>query len=87
MTTTTNNKMVNVFTQTYEDDMPEYISIYDRPKRSIGRPKNKIQLTDEEKVLRMRRLASKNYYENIEKRKLQQSLNYQRLKNEKLQKP
>ena len=49
MTTTTNNKMVNVFTQTYEDDMPEYISIYDRPKRPIGRPKNKIQLTDEEK--------------------------------------
>ena len=25
MTTTTNNKMANVFTQTYEDDMPEYI--------------------------------------------------------------
>ena len=81
MTTTT----MNVFTQTYEDDMPEYISIYDRPKRSIGIPKNKIQLTDEEKVLCMRRLASNKYYENIEKRKLQQSQNYQRLKNEKLQ--
>ena len=67
MTTTT----MDVFTQTYEDDMPEYISIYDRPKRSIGRPNNKIQLTDEEKVLRMRRLASNNYYENIEKRTLQ----------------
>ena len=28
----------------------------------------------------MRRLASKNYYANIEKRKLQQSQNYQRQK-------
>ena len=85
--TTTNNKMVNVMTQTdyvyplgeYTDkcDIPEYISIYDQPKRKIGRPLSK--LTDEEKVLRMIRLASKKYYENIEKRKLQQSQNYQRL--------
>ena len=36
-------------TQTDEDDMPVYISIYDRPKRPVGRPKNKIQLTEEEK--------------------------------------
>ena len=47
--TTTNNQMVNVMTQTDDGDMPEYISIYDRPKRPIGRPRNKIQLTDEEK--------------------------------------
>ena len=87
MTTTTNNKMVNVMTQTdyvyplgeYPDgcDIPEYISIYDQPKRKIGRPLSK--LADEEKVLRMRRLASTNYYEIIEKRRLQQSQNYQRL--------
>ena len=32
-----------------EDDMLEYISIYDRPKRSVGRQKNLIQLTDGEK--------------------------------------
>ena len=53
--TTTN---MNVMTQTdyplgeypYGYDIPEYISIYDRPKSNkIGRPKNKIQLTDEEK--------------------------------------
>ena len=66
--TTTNNKMVNVMTQTdyvypsgeYTDkcDIPEYISIYDQPGRKIGRPLSK--LTDEEKVLRMRRLASTN---------------------------
>ena len=36
-------------TQTDEDDMPVYISIYDRPKRPVGRPRNKIQLTEEEK--------------------------------------
>ena len=91
MTTTTNNKMVNAMTQTdyvyplgeYTDkcDIPEYTSIYDRKP---GRPVSK--LTDEEKVLRMRRLASTNYYDNIEKRKSQQSQTYQRLKNEKLQK-
>ena len=71
MTTTTNNKMVNVMTQTdyplgeYTDgcDIPVYISIYDQPKK-IGRPLSK--LTDEEKVLRMRRLASNKYYGNIE---------------------
>ena len=50
MTTTTNDKMVNVMTQTtFGDDMPEYISIYQRPNKPKGRPKNKIQLTDEEK--------------------------------------
>ena len=64
-------------------DIPEYISIYDKPKRPIGRPKNTIQLTDDEKIQRMRKLASKHYYENIEKRRLQQAQNYQRNKNEK----
>ena len=45
MTTTT----MDVMTQTDDGDMPEYISTYDRPKKPIGRPRNKIQLTDEEK--------------------------------------
>ena len=48
--TTTNNKMVNVMTQTdyplgeYPDgcDIFEYISIYDRPKQKIGRPLSKL---------------------------------------------
>ena len=55
--TTTNKQMVNVMTQTdyplgeypYGCYIPEYISIYDRPKQQIGRPTNKIQLTDNEK--------------------------------------
>ena len=86
---------MNVMTQTdihyplgeypYGYDIPAYISIYDRPKRPIGRPKNKIQLTDEEKE-RMRKFASNKYYENIDKRKLQQALNHQRVRNEKAQK-
>ena len=63
-------------TQTDEDYMPVYISIYDRPKRPVGRPKNKIQLTEEEKKERMRELASKHYYENLEKRRLQQKQHY-----------
>ena len=70
-------------TQTDEDYMPVYISIYDRPKRPVGRPKNKIQLTEEEKKERMRKLASKHYYENIEKRRLQQKQHYQQTKKKK----
>ena len=37
------------------------------------------------KRLRMRKIASTHYYENIEKRRLQQAHNYQRLENEKAQ--
>ena len=44
MTTTTQ------MTKTGEDDMPEYISIYEKPKYTKrGRPRNTIQLTYEEK--------------------------------------
>ena len=86
MTTTTNDKMVNVMTQTtFGDDMPEYISIYDRPKKPKGRPKNKIQLTDEDKKERMRKLASRHYYENHELRKFQQTQNNLRKKHDKEQ--
>ena len=53
--TTTNKQMVNAMTQTdyplgeYPDkcNIPEYISIYDRPKQKIGRPLSK--LTEDEK--------------------------------------
>ena len=64
MTTTT----MNVMTQTDEDDMPEYTSIYDRPKRPRGRPKNQIQLTDEEQKERMRRLSSTHYMKIFKKK-------------------
>ena len=56
-----------------EDDTPEYVSIYARPRRSVGRQTNLIQLTDEEKKIRMRKIASKHYYENRELRQLQQT--------------
>ena len=68
-----------------EDYMPEYISIYDRPKRSVGRQKNLTQLTDEEKKIRMRKIASKHYYENRELRQLQQAQVHLRRKREKEQ--
>ena len=55
MTTTTQ------MTQTGEDDMPEYISIYEKPRRPRGRPISK--LTDEEKAQRYRD-ASKRFYDN-----------------------
>ena len=50
---------------TYDDDMPIYISIYDRPKRGKGRPLS-CTLTDEEKKERARVIASKHYYDNYE---------------------
>ena len=47
------------------DDTPEYVSIYDRPKR--GRPKGTCKFSDEERRERAR-LSSKKYYDmNIEK--------------------
>ena len=55
MTTTTQ------MTQTGEDDMPEYISIYEKPRQKRGRPISK--LTVEEKAQRYRD-ASKRFYDN-----------------------
>jgi hypothetical protein len=43
----------------YTDDMPEYISIYDRPKRGSGRPK--LYVTPEE-LAESKRVASNNYH-------------------------
>ena len=51
---------------TYEEDMPIYISIYDKPKRGKGRPFS-CTLTEEEKKERARVIASKHYYDNYEK--------------------
>ena len=51
---------------TYEEDMPIYISIYDKPKLKRG-PKFSCTLTDEEKKQRARDIAKKHYYDNYEK--------------------
>ena len=48
---------ITQMTQTDENDMPEYISIYDKTKRSIGRPISK--LTEEEKAQRYRDSSKK----------------------------
>ena len=59
------------------DDMPEYVSIYDRPKRGRGRPKT-CTLTDEEKKQRNREANKRCYYNNhsyylLQKRSYKQS--------------
>ena len=50
---------------TYEEDMPIYISIYDKPKLKRG-PKFSCTLTPEEKKERARVIASKHYYNHSE---------------------
>ena len=40
----------------------EYISIYERPKKKLGRPKCTSIFTDEEKLLRRRQANMKHYY-------------------------
>ena len=50
---------------TYEEDMPIYISIYDKPKLKRG-PKLSCTLTQEEKKERARVIASKHYYNHSE---------------------
>lgn len=50
---------------TYEEDMPIYISIYDKPKLKRG-PKLSCTLTLEEKKERARVIASKHYYNHSE---------------------
>ena len=51
-------------TQTGEDDMREYISIYEKPRRPRGRPISK--LTDKEKAQRYRDASKRFYDENKE---------------------
>ena len=58
---------------TTPDDMPEYISIYDRPNRGKGRPRT-CTLTDEAKAPRKKYIAKTHYNENYEYRRLQMRL-------------
>lgn len=53
------------------DDMPEYVSIYDKPKRGRGKPRGS-KYTDEEKRVRANISRLKHYYNNHEYTKLQQ---------------
>ena len=58
-----------------------YISIYDKPKKKMGRPKT-CTLTDEEKKQRKRDQAKKLYYDNYEYRRLQIKLYQERIREE-----
>ena len=58
------------------DDMPEYVSIYDKPKRGRGRPKT-CKLSDEEKRQRNRDNATRYHYDNYEYCKMRQRLQKQ----------
>ena len=62
----------------------EYISIYDRPKRPMGRPRSS-KYTEEEKLDRRRQANLKHYFNNHEYYKLQNRIrnqqNYQSKKN------
>ena len=51
----------------------EYISIYERPKRPLGRPCGS-KYSEEEKAERKRQNAKRLYLENYEYRRLQQAL-------------
>jgi hypothetical protein len=55
---TTTTQIFNQYT-TSTDDMPEYISIYDRPKRGVGRPK--LYFTAEE-LAESQRVSSNKYH-------------------------
>lgn len=61
------------------DDMPEYISIYDKPKRGRGRPRT-CTLTDEEKKERAKAINRRYYKDNYEYCILRQRL-YDQQKN------
>ena len=54
-----------------------YISVYDKPKKKLGRPKGKSKYTDEEEKKERSRMRSKRYYdENIEKERGRKRLYY-----------
>ena len=48
----------------------EYISIYERPKKKLGRPKGTNKFTDEEKLLRRRQANMTHYCNNHDYYKL-----------------
>ena len=61
------NTTTQIFNPSFKnpDDMPVYVSIYERPKKQLGRPKNTktCKLSDEQKKERAR-LISQRYYAN-----------------------
>ena len=65
------------------DDMPEYVSIYDRPKRGRGRPKT-CKLSDEEKRQRKIEINRKYYQDNYEYCLLRQRLYKQKMSEQKM---
>jgi hypothetical protein len=60
-----------VFNQSFKnpDDIPDYISIYERPKAIKGRPIT-LKLSDEEKKNRKREVALKHYHDNRESKQI-----------------
>ena len=61
---TTNNQTMNP-SFSNPDDMPEYVSIYDKPQRGRGRPKT-CKLSDEEKKERAKAISKRYYRDNYE---------------------
>ena len=66
---------------TYDDDMPIYISIYDKKPRKIRALT--CTLTDEEKKERARNIAQKHYYNNHEAIRARQTLYRENVKSKK----
>ena len=62
-------------TQTNRTDI-EYISMYERPKKKLGRPKGTNKFTDEEKKGRSRMRPKRYYDENIEKERERKRSDY-----------
>jgi hypothetical protein len=64
-----NRKMATTTTQIFNpsfknpDDMPVYVSIFERPKKPSGRPKT-CKLSDEQKKERARTISRKYYTDN-----------------------
>ena len=65
------------------DDMPEHVSIYDKPKRGRGRPKT-CKLSDEEKRQRKIEINRKYYQDNYEYCLLRQRLYKQKMSDQKM---
>ena len=70
---------------TYEEDMPIYISIYDKPKLKRG-PKFSSALTPEEIRQRARDIAKKHYYNNREEINAKHKLYRESVKSKKINK-
>ena len=62
-------------TQTNRTDI-EYISIYDKPGKQLGRPNGTTNFSDEERKERSRMRSKRYYDENIEKERARKLLDY-----------